>query len=153
MGLSSASADREGVVGVIITLGFLGENEFILLGFLPLFLSSVDDLRFCWTEDKNTTIFWIWLLLAEFRILMIYSLATSVKMKRKSKQVSDFFNKIIFEELQEQSVFTYLLKGGYPIIFASNVFHNSQLLILYTLLNQMRVVKNIRRKDDRITSF
>ena len=43
---------------------------------------------------------------------------------------------------------------GYPIIFASNVFHNShliqkciqnqqQLLILYTLLNQMRVVKNI----------
>ena len=90
MGLSSASADREGVVGVIITIGFLGENEFILIGFLPLFLSSVDDLRFCCTEDKNTTIFWIWLLLAEFRILMIYSLATSVKMKRKSKQVSDF---------------------------------------------------------------
>ena len=56
------------------------------------------------------------------------------------------------------------VKGGYPIIFASNVFHNShliqkciqnqqQLLILYTLLNQMRVVKNIRRKDDRITSL
>ena len=56
------------------------------------------------------------------------------------------------------------LKGGYPIIFASNVFHNShliqkciqnqqQLLILYTFLNQMRVVKNIRRKDDRITSL
>ena len=48
-----------------------------------------------------------------------------------------------------------LLKRGYPIIFASNVFHNShliqkciqnqqQLLILYTLLNQMRVVKNNR---------
>ena len=56
------------------------------------------------------------------------------------------------------------LKGGYPIIFASNVFHNSHLfqkciqnqqllLILYTLLNQMRVVKNIRPKDDRITSL
>merc|ERR1719201_2683984 len=70
-------SDINSVVGVIITLGFLGENEFILLGFLPLFLSSVDDLRFCWTEDKNTTIFWIWLLLAEFRILVIYSLATS----------------------------------------------------------------------------
>ena len=26
-------------------------------------------------------------------------------------------------------------------------------VILYTLLNQMRVVKNIRRKDDRITSL
>ena len=34
MGLSSASANREGVVGVIITIGFLGENEFILFGFL-----------------------------------------------------------------------------------------------------------------------
>ena len=56
------------------------------------------------------------------------------------------------------------LKGGYPIIFASNVFHNSHLiqkciqnqellLILYTLLNQMKVAKNIRRKDDRITSL
>ena len=56
------------------------------------------------------------------------------------------------------------LKGGYPIIFASNVFHNShlipkciqnqqQLLILYILLNQMRVVKNIRHKDDRITTL
>ena len=57
-----------------------------------------------------------------------------------------------------------LLKGGYPISFASNVFHNShliqkciqnqqQLLILYTLLNQMRVVKNIRHKDDRMNSL
>ena len=47
---------------------------------------------------------------------------------------------------------------------ASNVFHNSHLiqkciqnqqllLILYTLLNQMRVGKNIRQKDDRITSL
>ena len=56
------------------------------------------------------------------------------------------------------------LKGGYPIIFASNVFHNShfiqkciqhqqQLLILYTFLNQMRVLKNIRCKDDRVTSL
>ena len=27
------------------------------------------------------------------------------------------------------------------------------MLILYTLLNQMRVVKNIRRKDDKITSL
>ena len=56
------------------------------------------------------------------------------------------------------------LKGGYPIIFASNVFHNfhliqkciqnqQQLLKLYTFLNQMRVEKNIRRKDDRITSL
>ena len=55
-------------------------------------------------------------------------------------------------------------KGGYPIIFALNVFHNfdliqksiqnqQQLLILYTLLNQMRVVKNIRRKDDRMNSL
>ena len=53
------------------------------------------------------------------------------------------------------------LKGGYPIIFLLNVFHNShliqkciqnqqQLLILYTFLNQMSVVKNIRRKDDRM---
>ena len=56
------------------------------------------------------------------------------------------------------------LKWVHPIIFASNVFHNSHLiqkciqnqqllLILYTLLNQMRVVKNIRCKDDRITSL
>ena len=30
---------------------------------------------------------------------------------------------------------------------------SQQLLILYTLLNQMRVVKNIRNKDDRITSL
>ena len=31
---------------------------------------------------------------------------------------------------------------------------NQQLLmILYTLLNQMRVVKNIRRKDDRMNSL
>ena len=56
------------------------------------------------------------------------------------------------------------LKGGYPIIFVSNVFHNAhliqkciqnqqQLLILYTFLNQMRVVKNIRRKDDRMNSL
>ena len=56
------------------------------------------------------------------------------------------------------------LKGGYPFIFALNVFHNShliqkciqnqqQLLILYTFLNQMRVVKNIRRKDDRMNSL
>ena len=29
----------------------------------------------------------------------------------------------------------------------------SELLILYTLLNQMRVVKNIRRKDDRMNSL
>ena len=57
-----------------------------------------------------------------------------------------------------------LLKWVHPIIFLSNVFHIShliykciqnqqQLLILYTLLNQMRVMKNIRRKDDRITSL
>ena len=57
-----------------------------------------------------------------------------------------------------------ILKGGYPIIFASNVFHNShliqkciqnqqQLMILYTFLKQMRVVKNIRRKVDRINSL
>ena len=56
------------------------------------------------------------------------------------------------------------LKGGYPIIFALNVFHNSHLiqkciqnqqllLILYTLLNQMRVVKNIQHKDDRMNSL
>ena len=56
------------------------------------------------------------------------------------------------------------LKGSYPIIFVSNVFHNSHLiqkciqiqqllLILYTLLNQMRVVKNIRKKDDRMNSL
>ena len=31
--------------------------------------------------------------------------------------------------------------------------NQQQLLFLYTLLNQMRVVKNIRRKDDRITSL
>ena len=47
-----------------------------------------------------------------------------------------------------------ILNRGYPIIFALNVFHNphliqkcilnqQQLLVLYTLLNQMRVVKNI----------
>ena len=57
-----------------------------------------------------------------------------------------------------------VLKGVYPIIFSSNVFHNSQLfqkcihnqqqlLILYTFLNQMRVVKNIRRKDDGMNSL
>ena len=49
-------------------------------------------------------------------------------------------------------------------MFASNVFHNShlikkclqnqqKLLILYTFLNQMGVVKNIRRKDDRMNSL
>ena len=49
------------------------------------------------------------------------------------------------------------VKGGYPIIFASNVFYNShlirkcmqnqqQLMILDTFLKQMRVVKNIRLK-------
>ena len=96
MELSSASADREGVVGDIITIGFLGENEFILLGFLPLFLSSVDDLRFCCTEDKNTTIFWIWLLLAEFRILTIYSLATSEKMKEKLIKFKMFYFRAIY---------------------------------------------------------
>ena len=37
--------------------------------------------------------------------------------------------------------------------FDSEVYTKSAtLLILYTLLNQMRVVKNIGRKDDRITS-
>jgi hypothetical protein len=61
-------------------------------------------------------------------------------------------------------IFKDLLKGGYLIIFGLNVFHNShliqkciqnqqQLLILYTFLNQMRVVKNIRRKDDRMNSL
>ena len=46
-------------------------------------------------------------------------------------------------------IFIFILKGDYPIIFALNVFHNSHLfqkciqnqqllLILYTLLNQMR---------------
>ena len=56
------------------------------------------------------------------------------------------------------------VKGGYSIIFASNVFHNSHLfqkciqnqqllLILHTLLNQMRVVKNIQHKDDRMNSL
>ena len=50
------------------------------------------------------------------------------------------------------------------MIFASNVFHNSHLiqkciqnqqllLILYTFLNQMRVVKNIRRKEDRMNTL
>ena len=59
---------------------------------------------------------------------------------------------------------SWLLKGGYPIIFVLNVFHNShliqkciqnqqQLIILCTFLKQMRVVKNIRRKDDRINSL
>ena len=57
-----------------------------------------------------------------------------------------------------------MIKGGYSIIFASNVFHKSHLiqkciqnqqllLILYTLLNQMRLVKNIRHKDDRTNSL
>ena len=61
-------------------------------------------------------------------------------------------------------IFFYFIKWVHPIIFSSNVFHNSHLiqkciqnqqllLILYTLLNQMRVGKNIRRKDDRITSL
>ena len=53
--------------------------------------------------------------------------------------------------------YIFALKWVHPIIFSSNVFHNSHLiqllLILYTLLKQMRVVKNIRRKHDRITSF
>ena len=57
-----------------------------------------------------------------------------------------------------------VLKGGYPIIFASYVFPNSHLiqkciqnqqllLILYTFLNQMKVGKNIRHKDDRMNSL
>ena len=48
----------------------------------------------------------------------------------------------------------YILKGGYPIIFASNVFHNSH-LIQKCIQNQqqMRVVKNIRHKDDRMNSL
>ena len=69
-----------------------------------------------------------------------------------------------FEIILGVVILKILLKGGYPIIFALNVFHNShliqkciqnqqQLLILYTFLNQMRVVKNISRKDDRITSL
>ena len=49
------------------------------------------------------------------------------------------------------------VKGGYPIIFASNVFHNSHLIQKciqnQQLLNQMRVVKNIGRKDDRMNSL
>ena len=56
------------------------------------------------------------------------------------------------------------LKWGHPIIFVSNIFLNShliqkciqnqqQLLILYTFLNQLRYGKNIRHKDDRITSL
>ena len=56
------------------------------------------------------------------------------------------------------------LKGVNPIIFVLNIFPNSHLiqkciqnqqllLILYTLLNQMRVVKNIRHKDDRMNSL
>ena len=62
---------------------------------------------------------------------------------------------------QNRLNFINMLKWVHPIIFASNVFHKSHLiqkciqnqqllLILYTLLNQMRVVKN---KDDRITSL
>ena len=39
------------------------------------------------------------------------------------------------------------LKGGYPITFVS------KLLILYTFLNEIRVGKNIRHKDDRMTSL
>ena len=50
-----------------------------------------------------------------------------------------------------------ILNRGYPIIFALNVFHNphliqkcilnqQQLLIWYTLLNQMRVVKTFDSK-------
>ena len=69
---------------------------------------------------------------------------------------------ILFGQCYIQNIFG--LKGGYPIIFALNVFRNSHLiqkciqnqqllLILYTLLNQMRVVKNIRRKDDRMNSL
>ena len=48
------------------------------------------------------------------------------------------------------------LKGGYPIIFASNVFHNSHLIqkcIQNQQQLQMRVVKNIQRKDDRMNSL
>ena len=71
--------------------------------------------------------------------------------------------KYFLGKFNKVQVLTYL-KGGYPIIFASNVFHNShliqkctqnqqQLLILYTLLNQMRVVKNIPWKDDRMNSL
>ena len=37
------------------------------------------------------------------------------------------------------------VKGGYPIIFVLNIFPK-QMLILYTFLNQMRFVKNIRPK-------
>ena len=57
-----------------------------------------------------------------------------------------------------------MLKEGYPIIFASNVIHNSHLiqkciqnqrllLILYTLLNQMRVVKKFDTKMIGWTHF
>ena len=52
----------------------------------------------------------------------------------------------------------FLLKWVHPIIFASNVFHNSHLIQKciqnqQQLLNQMRVVKNIRHKDDRMNSL
>ena len=58
----------------------------------------------------------------------------------------------------------WVLKGGYPIIFASNVFPNShliqkciqnqqQLLIVYTFLNQMRVGKIFNTKMIGWTHF
>ena len=87
-----------------------------------------------------------------------------VDMCNATKKTTDNLSKEL-SQLQKSMKGLYLimvLKGGYPIIFASNVFHNSHLiqkciqnqqLILYTLLNQMRVVKNIRRKDDRMNSL
>ena len=78
---------------------------------------------------------------------------------------SDRENLLKFQaEGQEFEKFLRSLKGCYLIIFASNVFPNShliqnciqnqqQLLILYTFLNQMRVGKNIRRKDDKAKLF
>ena len=79
----------------------------------------------------------------------------------------DWFSFVFWEKLKTPKRHFQInlpLKWVHPIIFASIVFHNSHLiqkciqnqqllLILYTLLNQMRVVKNIRHKDDRITSL
>ena len=86
------------------------------------------------------------------------------KLNTQRGKIIIIFFRIKFALLELYCKYMKCFKGRLFIIFVSNVFHNShliqkciqkqqQLLILYTFLNQMRVVKNIRRKDDRMNSL
>ena len=66
---------------------------------------------------------------------------------------------------KQQPWFMIYIKGVHPIFFVLNIFPNLHLIqkciynqqlfwnSMYTFLNQMRIGKNIRHKDDRIKSL